>query len=717
MSLPAGTRLGPYEIVSAIGAGGMGEVYRARDSKLHRDVAIKVLLPSVAADPDRLARFSREAQVLASLNHPNIAHIHGLEDSTGVPALVMELVEGPTLADRIAKGPLSIQDALPIARQIADAVDAAHDQGIVHRDLKPANIKVRADGVVKVLDFGLAKLSERSASLSGERGDLAHSPTLSIHATQAGIVLGTAAYMSPEQAMGKPVDRRSDGTNPFFLPDGRLGFMNYQTFDLKILDLSGGTARVVCRLSSANMSGASAGSDGTIVLSHREFAGQFELKRVPASGGTPSVIAQPSAEKGEADLMWPQVLPDGEHLLFTVGHVDGRYSLEALSLKTGTRQKILDNAFAGAYQTGGYLVFFRPGGAGSGTITGDLVAAPFDARTLATFGAPPPIVQGVSAGLAYNGRGIDVAVAASAVMVVPSRAAPASRSLAWITSTDTTTLPGVPKRSYKQPDLSPDGTRVALAVEPQGDMWIHDLTRDVSSRFVTTSPSTDGETPRWSPDGKRLAWATSRNGKMSLLVAPVDGSGPEERLWAFDNHLHVNGWSADGQVLYLNVRNAPTGEDIWSYSFAEKTAKVFLQTAANEAVAAPSPDGRWVAYVSDESGKDEVYLRDARGAGRVQVSRDGGVEPVWSRDGRELFFMNRERSRLMAVAVATTPELRLGAPGLKLMVPSGPLGREPHYAVSADGKRFLIVIDEKTPSAPDIDVTLNWLSLVAGSKP
>jgi serine/threonine protein kinase len=157
MSLSAGTRLGPYEIVAPIGAGGMGEVYRARDTKLGRDVAIKILLPAVANDPERLARFSREAQVLASLNHPNIAHIHGLEESDDLRALVMELVEGPTLAERIAHGAIPVNEALAIARQIADALEAAHDQGTIHRDLKPANIKVREDGTVKVLDFGLAK--------------------------------------------------------------------------------------------------------------------------------------------------------------------------------------------------------------------------------------------------------------------------------------------------------------------------------------------------------------------------------------------------------------------------------------------------------------------------------------------------------------------------------------------------------------------------------
>ncbi len=190
----------------------MGEVYRARDAKLNREVAIKVLLPSVANDPDRLARFSREAQVLASLNHPNIAHIHGLEESGGVTALILELVEGEDLAQRIARGSIPIDEALPIARQIAEALEAAHDHGIIHRDLKPANIKVRPDGTVKVLDFGLAKAIDRleGDGFSRRPADVANSPTLSIHATEAGIILGTAAYMSPEQAKGKPVDKRAD---------------------------------------------------------------------------------------------------------------------------------------------------------------------------------------------------------------------------------------------------------------------------------------------------------------------------------------------------------------------------------------------------------------------------------------------------------------------------------------------------------------------------
>ncbi len=198
MSISAGERLGPYEILAPLGAGGMGEVYRARDTKLKREVALKVLPDSFAADPERMARFQREAQVLASLNHPNIAAIYGVEER----ALVMELVPGSPL-----KGPLAIETALDYAKQIADALEAAHDKGIVHRDLKPANIMITPSGVVKVLDFGLAAVPPPSGESSG---DPRHSPTLTIAATQAGMIMGTAAYMSPEQAAGKPVDKRAD---------------------------------------------------------------------------------------------------------------------------------------------------------------------------------------------------------------------------------------------------------------------------------------------------------------------------------------------------------------------------------------------------------------------------------------------------------------------------------------------------------------------------
>ena len=206
MTLAAGTRLGSYEVVAQIGAGGMGEVYQAHDSKLGRDVAIKVLPEAFAHDPERLSRFQREAKMLAALNHPNIATIHGLEQSGGTSYLVMELVSGETLAERVKAGPLGVEEALKVAVQIAEALEAAHEKNIIHRDLKPANVKVTPEGKVKVLDFGLAKAFEGDIPTA----DMSNSPTLSRAATMQGVILGTAAYMSPEQAKGKAVDKRTD---------------------------------------------------------------------------------------------------------------------------------------------------------------------------------------------------------------------------------------------------------------------------------------------------------------------------------------------------------------------------------------------------------------------------------------------------------------------------------------------------------------------------
>ena len=206
MALTFGTRLGVYEVTAQIGVGGMGEVYRARDTKLGRDVALKILPPAFTADADRVARFEREARLLASLNHPHIGAIYGFEDAGNVPALVLELVEGDTLDDRVRRGPLPLSEALAIAQQIADALDAAHGSGIIHRDLKPSNIKITPDGVVKVLDFGLAK----ALAAEGSAPDLSKSPTMTAGGTNVGVILGTAAYMSPEQARGKAVDKRTD---------------------------------------------------------------------------------------------------------------------------------------------------------------------------------------------------------------------------------------------------------------------------------------------------------------------------------------------------------------------------------------------------------------------------------------------------------------------------------------------------------------------------
>ena len=240
MPLAAGSSLGPYQIVAPLGAGGMGEVYRASDARLGREVAIKVLPEAFARDPERLARFAREARLLAALTHPNIAGIYGLEEADGKRFLALEYVEGETLAEHVARGALTVEETLDIGRQIAGALEAAHEAGIVHRDLKPGNVKLTPGGEVKVLDFGLAK---GAAPGSGPGSDLSQSPTVTQGATGAGVVLGTAAYMSPEQARGKAVDRRTDiwsfGCVLYECLSGRQAFQGETVSDMIALILQG----------------------------------------------------------------------------------------------------------------------------------------------------------------------------------------------------------------------------------------------------------------------------------------------------------------------------------------------------------------------------------------------------------------------------------------------------------------------------------------------
>ena len=232
MPLSVGDKLGHYEVLFLLGQGGMGEVYRARDTKLKRDVALKVLPATLLRDPERVARFQREAEVLASLDHPNIGPIFGIVDSEDSNGLVLALIEGPTLADRINAGPIPLDEAIAIAKQIIEALEYAHDRGVVHRDLKPANVKITPDGVVKVLDFGLAKVLEDEPPITS----MANSPTLTMGHTQAGVILGTAAYMSPEQAVGRPVDRRTDifsfGAVLYEMLTGKRAFVGAATPDV-----------------------------------------------------------------------------------------------------------------------------------------------------------------------------------------------------------------------------------------------------------------------------------------------------------------------------------------------------------------------------------------------------------------------------------------------------------------------------------------------------
>jgi serine/threonine-protein kinase len=887
LSLTPGTRLGAYEILTLIGSGGMGEVYRATDTKLHRDVAIKVLPSEVAADPDRLARFEREAQVLASLNHPNIAHIHGVDESAGVPALIMELVEGPTLANRIAKGPIPLDEALPIAKQIAEALEAAHDQGIIHRDLKPANIKVRPDGIVKVLDFGLAKALD---PIPTGPGLATLSPTLSIHATQAGIILGTAAYMAPEQVRGTAVDKRADiwafgavlyemltgrrafdgndisttlasvlktepdwqllptttptglrrllvrclkkdpkerlqaigdarveiadllsgvaetttgtplaparsvwrrafevgiavfltalgtgaivwfaarlpiarpgvsrfaivppsaaalsingisrdltitpdgsrlvyvGANattlfvrpldqleptplvrgaalrdPFVSPNSEwVGFFDGPT-TLKKVAITGGPSIEVARLDSSGAERGAIWTPGGMIIFATSTAG---LQGVSADGGTPAVLTHPDRARGEASHLWPELLPGGRAILYTVTAGTGA-SIALLDLRSGRTTIVFRGGSHAQYVPSGYLVY---------ATAGTLRAVGFDLNRMIATGPSTLVVPkvvtsswgAVEAALAPDGTLAYVAGAGSGV----------GRTLIWVDRLGRETAIGAPPRGYLQPRISPDGTRIAVAASD--GLWIWDLSRATLTRLTADSATVEG--PLWiSKD--RLVFLSFRGGPRGLFSQSADGSGSIEQLIEGPNAPVATGVSPDGSVLVLT--GAKRSDTRTGFNFdvvamplgGSRQVRPLLDTPYDELNGMISPDGRWLTYQGNDSGTIEVYVRPypAVNSGRWQVSTDGGFQPLWARDGRELFYLATDGA-LMRVSVgngltwAPSPPTKVFE--RRYFVGSGLVGGNPfrNYDVSADGQRFLMMksaASDATDAPPQIVV-------------
>jgi serine/threonine-protein kinase len=882
MAIQPGTHLGPYEILSAIGAGGMGEVYRARDTKLGRDVAIKVLPEAFARDTERMARFQREAKVLASLDHPNIATIYGLEDSDGTRALVMQLVKGPTLADRIKAGPIPVDEALPIARQICDALEYAHERGIIHRDLKPANVKVSADDAVKILDFGLAKaMEEDAASLASL--DISTAPALNRLATTQGILLGTAAYMSPEQAKGKRIDRRADiwafgcvlyemltgkqafagetvtdtlasvikdepdltnlpaatpmrvrvllhrclqkdakqrlrdigdarisldevlsgapegtpglavpvpawrrvlplaagllvaaitgiavwnlkpsappagsqaitrfavslplgqelvaagipalalspngmqlvyaaqrggvmqlyvrsmgsmegrpigGTEgavaPFFSPDGQwVGF--FAEGKLKKIPIAGGSALVIC--DSGGYWGGSWGPGDTIYFAPGSFS---ELWKVSADGGTPQPFTKLDRQKGEISHRWPQVLPGGKAVLFTVWTGPGwdEMQIQLQMVGSGERRVLAQGGHSGFYVPAGHLVYSREG---------TLMAVPFDlAQLKVANSAPFPIgayvlegADGAQYTLSNNGS----------LAYVPGTPEQTERSLVWVDRKGKVEALGAPPRPYMSVRISPDGRQVALTDEgPKAAIWIYNFERGTSTRLATEGSS---QIPIWTPDGRRLAYRETRTGTRNVFWTMADGSGAEERLTTGEGNQSPTSWSPDGQALAI-VDNSTTGAThLMLLRLSDHKLQPLLHTPFNEGGGQFSPDGRWLAYASDESGRFEVYVQAYPGpGGKWQISTDGGTGPIWNRSGLELFY--RSANKLMAVNVTTHPSFSSGKPKMLFegsFLSEGPVF--PSYDVSPGGQRFLMIqpVDQGQTASTQINVVLNW---------
>ena len=892
MALIVGSRLGPYEIVSAVGAGGMGEVFRARDTKLNRDVAIKVLPAEFAKDHERVARFKREAQILASLNHPSIAAIHGLEEdpSAGTVALAMEYVDGEDLAQRLARGAIPVDEAIGIAKQIAEGLEEAHEHGIIHRDLKPANVKVTPDGKVKILDFGLAKAME-PAGASSSNPNVSHSPTLTHQGTSAGMIIGTAAYMSPEQAKGKPVDKRADiwafgvvlfemltgerlftgetvsdvlaavltrdpdfealpanasprivglvrrclardpkqrlrdigearlqlgeadspdaGSSaaggpalldaavataraqmrramlwrmpavallavvatiggmrqanrrepprvvqsaipitaaatalslnsaertvaitpegsrvvylggggrsvfvrpldalepvrlytgaprmPFVSPDGAwIGFSDSGTMLMKV-PIAGGPAATL-----ATMDGGSRGAvwmaDDTIVFATQSSSG---LQQVSAAGGAVTVLTRPDRALGELDHVWPEALPGGDAVLFTIVPLKGGVEAAQVAVfdrKTKTHTVVLTGGSNAHYVVSGHLIYAAAGG---------LNAVAFDPATRTTRGTPVSVVSEVVTTGVVPAGGLAAAVAADGTLVyVRGKAAAAEqRTFAWIDRQGRETTVAAPPHAYLLPRVSPEGGRVLVRTLDQGDdLWVFDLARQTLTR-VTSSPAADVD-PVWAPDGRRVFFSSDRDGDRNLYAQAANGTGAAEQFTAGPDLKSLSGVTPDGAHLIFTQNAARTLGDVMQVSVAgDHKVTPLVQTDAREGDGVVSPDGRWLAYGADDSGQTEIYVRPYPDVskGRWMVSTGGGHQPLWSRDGRELFYLSPE-NRLIRVGVDRGASWSATTPGMVLeeeFVPASVgIGRQ--YDVSLDGKQFLVVRDLMGPNA------------------
>ena len=713
MSLVPGQKLGSYAIVAPLGAGGMGEVWRATDTKLQRDVAIKILPAEVAGDTARLARFQREAQLLAALNHPNIAAIHGLEEAGGKPFLVLELVAGEDLAERLKRGPLPVDEAVEVARQIAEALEEAHERGVVHRDLKPANVKITPDGKVKILDFGLAKAWAGDAA-SGSAPDLSQSPTLAHTGTAAGVILGTAAYMSPEQARGKSVDKRADvwafGALLHELLTGRPLFAGETASDVlaavltrepdwaalpaatpasvrrllrrclerdprqRLRDI--GEARIALAAPAAEpAAGADAGAAGPrssrwlapalLAAAGLAFAAGYVARR-PAAAPAPLVgpgtlVRQLTFEPGlETE---PSFSPDANYLAYTA---NDRSSLDVVVMPLGGGQiRRLASTPADeaqpAWSPDGTQIAFTSARDRGGRL-----------RAILGLGALSPFVQG---------QGGDIFLA-------PAAGGPA------------VTL--VEQGSY--PAWSPDGKWVAFQSDRSGqwDIWAVPASGG-EPRPITKDALIDYQ-PAWSPDGKWIAYASVEAQATGLLrVVASDGSSPPRSIDVGGSSAHSPAWSSDGRYIYfaggspnsarLSLsripfeaagRAAPRIEritlgaaadidpdvaasgrkiayggvsyapDLWLLDVRSGAQRQLTATSCLEDYPHLSPDGRTLAFFSDRTGSTGLFTLDLA-AGLLQpltAADQTATMPRWSPDGKSLAFI---RQTPQAASIAIQP--------------------------------------------------------------
>jgi eukaryotic-like serine/threonine-protein kinase len=660
MLLSVGTRLGPYEILSAIGAGGMGEVYRARDPRLGRDVAIKVLPAAFSLDPDRLQRFEQEARAAAALNHPHILAVYDIGQHGGAPYIVSELLEGETLRTA-GTAPLPVRKAIDLAIQLARGLAAAHAKGVVHRDLKPANIFVTSDGRVRILDFGLAKL--------------------------------TAA--EPAQAGARALPGTEGADAPFWSPDGRsVGF--FAAGKVKRADVSGASAPQVLA-DAPNQRGGTWSRDGVIVFSP---APRLPLYRVSAAGGAAVPLRLDKADEGAPDC--PSFLPDGRHFLFKTprGPEAGR-GVWVGSLDSTPVVRV-GNMRSRVTYSSGYLLF------GCGR---ELYAQPFDPARLQLSGEPIRLAEnlGISFGPNYA-----FSTSSSDVLVYGTGVSAQTRQPRWLdrrgASLGAVGEPGL----YVSLVLSADERRIAVErFDPATstyDVWTTDVGTGATSR-LTADPDESSICPLWAADGESVLFRTSMAG--TLRVTSLDGKKTDDISvgGAGTGAVFPTAWSSDGRFVVFNRSDQKTLSDLWLVPLTgDRTPRPYLQTRFNEFTGRISPDSRWLAYVSDESGRAEIYVQSFPVPGSKQrVSTSGGRQPQWDKRGTELYYLSLDGKLMAATVSRARPSLELSPPRALFDAPqvAGDSARSP-YAVTADGQRFLFNAVTTDALESGIVVGIHW---------
>jgi serine/threonine-protein kinase len=494
----------------------------------------------------------------------------------------------------------------------------------------------------------------------------------------------------------KPIPGTEGAETPFFSPDGQsVGF--FAQGKLRKVSLSGGAPLDLCNAQSNR--GASWGPDHTIIFTPNLSVSA--LFQVSDGGGTPKELVSPDRTKTEYSLRWPQILPGGKAAIYTIwGNTrfdDSRIAV--VSLETGEHRELIQGGAYGRYVPSGHLLYARSGG---------LLAVPFDLSRLQVTGSPVSIVEGVSMSPTTGETEFSTSADGSLAYVQGGWNI-AESTLLWVDRKGATTPLPAPARSYASPRLSPDGQRLAVAIEgTDPGVWIYEVARGTLSQLGASAliPA-----PIWTADGRRV---TRRSPKFQIDWLAADGSGSAEGLTSNEGvgFQIPTSWSPDGKMLAFTVQGQTTGWDIWLLSLTgERKEGPFLQTPANEGNAIFSPDGRWLAYVSDESGRDEVYVRPVEGSGgKWQISTQGGGEPVWARSGKELFY--RDGDKMMAVAVESKPQFTAGKPKLLFeghYETSNYTNYLRNYDVSLDGQRFLMVkAGEQVTSAAQINIVLNW---------